>query len=97
MAVDVQPLADVADFVREAHLQGMPRVARVLDHLRHPDARAHERRVDRLVEGDRAARIGRVIVADERQRRLPEVLQRRPLAQEFGIDRDAESGAVLFS
>ena len=91
MAVDVELLAQVADLVREAHLQRVPRVARVLHHLGDADARADERRVDRLIERDRAAGVGRVVVADERQRRLPEVLERRAFAQELGVDRHAEA------
>ena len=97
MAVDVELLAQVADLVREADLQRVPGVARVLDHLRDADAGADERRVDRLIERDRAARVGRVVVADERQRRLAEVLQRRAFAQELGVDRHAEAVAVLLA
>ena len=56
-----------------------------------------ERRVDRLIERDRAAGVGGVVVADESERRLPEVLQRRSLAKELRIDRHAEPFAVLLA
>ena len=94
MAVHVEPLAEVADLVGKADLQRVPRIARVLDHLGDADARADERRVDRLIQGDGAAGVGRVIVADERERRGPEILERGSLAQELRVDRDAESLAV---
>ena len=48
VAVDAEPLADVADLVGEADLQRVPGVARVLHHLGDADARADERRVDLL-------------------------------------------------
>ena len=97
VAVDVELLAQVADLVREHHLERMPGVARVLHHLGDADAGADERRVDRLVERDRAARVGGVVVADQGQRRLAEILERRPLAQELRVHRDAEAVAVLLA
>jgi len=97
VAVDLELLAHISDFVRKAHFERVPRVARVLDHFRHADARAHERRVDRSVERDRAARVRGVVVADEGQRRLPEVFQRRAFAEELRVHRDAESFAVLLA
>ena len=97
MAVDVEPLAQVADLVREAHLERVPRVARVLDHLGDPDAGAHEGRVDRLVERDRFACIGGVVVADKRQRRLPKILDRIALTQELRIHRHTETITVHFA
>ena len=72
----------------------MPRVARVFHHLGDPDAGADERRVNRLVKRDRAAGVGRVVVTDDRQRRLPEVFQRRALAQKLGVHRHAKTVAV---
>ena len=75
----------------------MPGVARVLQHFGDADAGAHERGVDRLVQGNRAARIGGVIVADQRHRRLAKILERRPLAEKLRIDRNAELLAVRFS
>ena len=70
---------------------------RVLGHFGDADARADERRIDCLIECNRAARVGGMIVPDERERRLTEVLERHPLAQEFRIHRDAEPLAVRLS
>ena len=42
-------------------------------------------------------RVRGVVVADERQRRMAEVLQRRPFAKKLRINRDAESFAVFLA
>ncbi len=97
VAVHPKPLADRADLVGERHLQRVPRVARVLHHLRDADARADERCVHALVERDGAARVGRVVMADQREGRLAEVSQRAALAEELGVDGDAEALAVLLA
>ena len=94
VAVDADALAQVADLVGEDHLHRVPRVARVLHHLGDADAGAEERRLDVLVERLGRRRVGGVVVADQRQRRMAEVLERRSLAQELGVDRDAEALAV---
>ena len=50
-----------------------------------------------LVQRHGAAGIRRVVVADERERRLAEILERRSLAEELRIDGHAESVAVLLA
>ena len=50
--------------------------------------------LDPAVERLGRFRVRGVVVADQGQRRMAEVLDRRALAQELGIDRDAEAGAV---
>src|SRR5581483_4911 len=97
MAVDAEALAQVADLVREADLQRVPGVACVLHHLGDADARADQRRIDRLVQRDRSARVGRMVVAHERERRLAEIFQGGAFAQEFRVDRDTEPFAVLLA
>src|SRR3954469_5326439 len=97
VAVDLELLAQVADLVREHHLQRVPGVARVLHHLGDTDAGADQRRVDRLIQRDGAAGVGGVVVADQSQRRLAEILERRALAEELGVDRHAEAVAVFLA
>src|SRR3989441_1479490 len=97
VAVDTDALAQVADLVREADFQRVPRVVRVFHHLGDADAGADERRVDRLVEGNGPARVGCVVVADEGERGLAEILERRAFAEELGIHRHAEAVAVLLA
>ena len=41
--------------------------------------------------------VGLVVVADQRQRRIAEVVDRGALAQELGIDGDAEAGPVFLA
>ena len=92
-----QPLAEVADLVRERDLERVPRVARVLHHLGGADAGRHHRRLDLRVERLGRLGVGLIVVADQRQRRVAEVVDRRALAEELGVDRDAEAGAVLLA
>jgi len=94
VAVDVQLLAEVADLVRETTFKACQVFARVLRHLRDADAGADERRIHRLIQRDRAAGVGRVVVADEVSRVAAEVPERRPFAQELRVDRYAEAFAV---
>ena len=97
VTVDAQALAHVPDLVREADLQGVPGVADVFHHLRHADAGADERCIDRPIKGYGPGRIGRVVVTDDGQRRLAEVLERGAFAEELGVDGNAEPVAVLLS
>ena len=90
-----EPLAQVADLVGEADLEGVPGVAGVLDHLGGADAGGHQRRLDLAVQRFGRLRVRLVVVADQRHRRIVEVLDRRALAQELGIDGDAEPYPVL--
>ena len=53
-----------------------------------------ERRVDALVERHRRGGVGRVIVADQRQRRMADVLDGAAFAQKLRVDRHAEAGSV---
>ena len=57
----------------------------------------HHRRLDLAVERFGRLRVRRVVVADQRHRRMAEVLDRRALAQELGVHRDAEPGPVLLA
>jgi hypothetical protein len=93
VAVDLQSLAQVADLVREADLQGVPGVARVLDHLRRPDARRHQRRADVFIQGCHRQGVRSVVVSHQGHRRIAEVVECRSFAKELRVDGHPEACA----
>ena len=78
-------LADVRDLVDEADACHQEGVGGELDHLRGSDVRAHDRRVDRLVERCDDARVHLRERADDDAVRVHEVLDRAALGEELGI------------
>jgi hypothetical protein len=97
MAVDAETLAQVADLVGEDHLDGMPGIARVLDHLGDADGGTEERRVDVLIQRLCRRGVGGVVVSHQRQRWVAEVADRRALAQELGVHGDTEPVPVFLA
>ena len=57
----------------------------------------HERRIHLGVERLGRLRVRLVVVADERQRRIAEIVDRGAFAQELGVHGDAEAGPVLLA
>jgi len=75
----------------------VPGVARVLHHLGDTDVRADERPQSIAYTRDGAARVGGVIVPDQRERRFAEVLERGAFAEKLGVDGDPEPLPVLLA
>ena len=93
MAVHLEPLADIADLVGETHLERMPCVVRVLDHLGGLDVGPDERRCDPGVKTCRQIPACPVELADDGLRRIEEIVHGGSLAQELRVDADPEFGA----
>jgi hypothetical protein len=93
--IDARGLANAADLVRERHLHRMKGVAGVLEHLGSADRRVHE--FARQMTEDAAQRRDAVGIAraDNGQRRMVVVVNRRAFAQEFGLETQAEVDAGL--
>src|SRR4030095_5867862 len=97
VAVDADSLAEVADLVGKDDFHRMPRVACVLHHLGNADTRRVQRRLNPVVKGPRRCRIPGMVVADQCERRMLEVLQRRSFSKEFGIDGDTEPFTIFLA
>ena len=78
-------LADVRDLVDEADPRHQERVRGELDHLRGGDVRAHDRRIEPLVERGHDLAVGLCERADDHAVRLHEVLDRAPLREELRV------------
>jgi hypothetical protein len=63
----------------------MPGIARVLHHLGNPDTGSDQGRVDALVQNLDGGGVGRMVVADQRKRRLAEVCERGAFTKELRI------------
>ena len=83
-------LAEVADLVGEADLEGVPDVVRVLHHLGRPDLRPNDRRIEKGIEGRDDALGARVRSPDHGLRRVEEIMDRGALAQELRVDAHPE-------
>ncbi len=97
MAVDADRLADIADFIGEHHLDGMPAVVAVLHHFCCFDIGADERRIHffiQLCQDFPGLSIG---LADDGLGRMVIVVDGGSFTQEFGVDADAEVHAGLFA
>ena len=90
MAVDLELLAKVADLVGETHLERVPSVVRVLDHLGGLDVGPDERRRDLRVKARQQIPACPVEFADDGLGRVEEIVHGGPLAQELRVDTDAE-------
>ncbi|MNK93178.1 hypothetical protein D3C87_1133270 [compost metagenome] len=95
--VDADRLGDVADFVGEGDLGGVPHVAGVLDHLGDRDVLADDRCVEFFVQ--RLQNVARSLVelADDGHRWQVVVGNGGGFTQEFRVDRNAEVDASLLA
>ena len=90
LRVGAQRIAQVRDLVGEGDLQRMECIADVLDHLGRAYRSLQERRADPGIQlPERVARVG-IVAADEHERRVIEVFDRRAFAHELGVDGDAD-------
>ncbi len=96
-AIDTYGLGDVADFVGEGDLGGVPHVAGVLDHLGHFDRLADDRCVELFVQALQYVAAGAVQFADDGHRWLVVVFDRSALTQELRVDRNAEVDPGFFA
>ena len=90
MAVGADRLADAADLVGETHLQRVPRVVHVLDHLGGLEIGAHERTGEPVIEFRQHLAACAVQLTDHGLRRIQEVVHRGALAQELGVHAQPE-------
>ena len=95
VAVDAGAAAQRSDLVPKGDLDGMPRVVGVLHHL--GDARLDDEERRRKMPVDRRDGLGGFEAPgpDDDLRRLVVVGERRPLAEELGVERRVEMHAFL--
>ncbi len=92
-AIDADGLGNVADFVGESNLGGVPHVAGVLDHLGNGDVLADDRCIEFFVQRLQNVARGFVELADDGHWRQVVVLDRSTFAQELRVDGDTEVNA----
>src|SRR4029077_8105622 len=95
LRVDPERCARVGDLIREAYLERVECVGDILDHFRRRHIRVDEGGLDVPIErADRRGRL-RVGAPDEGQRRMLEVTDGSPLAQELRGHGDPHGGSQL--
>ena len=97
MRVDIDRLADIADFVGKTDLQRVPGIVGVLHHFSRFDAGPDHRagHVGKQRGDDVTARLAEF--ADDRLGRMVVIVDRRAFTQELRIDADAEIGPGLLA